>query len=143
MDSVDHKLISLLRENAKLTIAQLADAVNRSPTPIHERIKKLEKKGIITGYSAQINESKIDRGFVAYSQIGLNAHTHEHITGFVAAIRSFPEVEECHHIAGNFDYLLKVRVKDINAYQQFLTEKLSGLNHVKEIRSSFSLQQVK
>lgn len=143
MDSIDHKLIALLKKDAKMTVAQLAAELNRSPTPIYERIKKLEKTGVIRGYTAIIDGVKLGRTLTAFCEVTLKTHEAEHLKAFEAKILELDDVVECHHIAGSFDYLLKILVSDISHYQRFVTEKLTSVPYIARLQSAFALSEIK
>ncbi|MGB0933447.1 MAG: Lrp/AsnC family transcriptional regulator [Lishizhenia sp.] len=143
MDSTDKRIVTILQENAKLTIKEIAVQLNLTPTPVFERIKKLEKEGIISGYHAKINLSKVGNFLITYCAVTLDKHQKESISNFVDNITAFEEVIECSHIAGQFDYLLKICVKDMEAYQIFMTEKLSTLTSIGKLQTSFVLSEVK
>ncbi len=143
MDTLDNRIVELLRADGKMTIAQLAEAVNRSTTPVHERVKKLEKTGVIIGYSARVDPTKIGLGLTAFCEVSLQGHEQEMLNAFERAIDSLDEIVECHHIAGSFDYLLKVQTADIQAYQSFLSQQLAAIPHVGRIQSAFAMKKVK
>ncbi len=143
MDEMDKKILNLLQQNAKLTIKEIAAQLNLTPTPVFERIKKLEKNGSISGYHAKIDSAKIGNFLTTYCAITLDKHQKESISNFVENITAFDEVIACSHIAGQFDYLLKICVKDMEAYQVFMTEKLSTLTSIGKLQTSFVLSEVK
>lgn len=143
MDALDRKIVELLRDDGKLTIAQLAEAVNRSTTPVHERVKKLERDGVIIGYSARVNPTKLGLGLTAFCEVSLQTHEFDMLRAFEAEIDKLVEIVECHHIAGSFDYLLKIQTKDIAAYQEFLSQELSAVPHIGRIQSAFAMKKVK
>jgi len=143
LDSIDKKLIKLLQENCKQTNKELSLQLNLSVTAVYERIKKLEKAGIIHRYVAVVNKEKVDRGFVVYCQIKLVQHTKEYLTKFENEVIALHEVMECYHISGEYDYLLKILVKDMAAFREFMVTKLTTLKHIGSTQSSFSINEVK
>ncbi len=142
-DSIDRKLIKLLQENSKQTNKELSLQLNLSVTAVYERIKKLEKTGIINRYVAVVNKEKVERGFVVFCQIKLVQHTKEYLTKFEKEVMALQEVMECYHISGEYDYLLKILVKDMTAFREFMVTKLTTLQHIGSTQSSFSINEVK
>lgn len=142
-DSIDRKLIKLLQENSKQTNKELSLQLNLSITAVYERIKKLEKNGIINRYVAVVNKEKVDKGFVVFCQIKLVQHTKEYLTKFEKEVMALQEVMECYHISGEYDYLLKILVKDMAAFREFMVTKLTILQHIGSTQSSFSINEVK
>lgn len=143
MDAIDLQLIALLKQDAKMTIAQLASELNRSPTPIYERIKKLESSGVIRGYTAIVDGVKLGRILTAFCEVTLKSHESQHIQAFEKRVLELDDVVECHHIAGSFDYLLKVQVADIGSYQQFVTTKLTSVPYIGRVQSAFAMSEIK
>lgn len=142
-DSIDRKLIKLLQENSKQTNKELSFQLNLSVTAVYERIKKLEKTGIINRYVALVNKEKVEKGFVVFCQIKLVQHTKEYLTKFEKEVMTLHEVMECYHISGEYDYLLKILVKDMAAFREFMVTKLTTLQHIGSTQSSFSINEVK
>jgi len=120
MDSIDKKLLYLLQTDAKKTTKELALKLNLSVTAVYERIKKLEREGIIEKYVALINRLKVEKGFVVFCHLKLIQHTREFVTTFEKEITQLKEVIECHHVSGDYDYILKIVVKDMEEYREFL-----------------------
>ncbi len=143
MDAIDEQITGLLRDNAKLRIKELAAAIGLSTTPVFERIKRLEREGVITGYHAAVNYKKLGKSVLAICAISLQQHRRSMIETFEKEIQNFEEVETCYHVAGQFDYLLKVRTRDMEAYQQFVTLKLASLKNIARVQSSFVMTEVK
>lgn len=143
MDSIDKKLLHLLQTDAKKTTKELALKLNLSVTAVYERIKKLEREGIIEKYVALINRSKVEKGFVVFCHLKLIQHTREFITTFENEITQLLEVIECHHVSGDYDYILKIIVKDMEAYREFLVNKLTNLQHIGSTHSTFMISEVK
>ncbi|HLV41543.1 MAG TPA: Lrp/AsnC family transcriptional regulator [Brumimicrobium sp.] len=143
IDDVDKKIIALLKENAKMSIKEVADKVGMSKTPIHERIKKLERSGIIEKYVAVIDERKLINGMYVFCSVSLDVQKLKEIEIFKEEIRKLPEVLECYLMGGVNDFLLKVMVKNLEDYHQFSSGKLAALNNVNQIKSTFVLDVVK
>ncbi|MBD0822516.1 Lrp/AsnC family transcriptional regulator [Aestuariibaculum marinum] len=143
MDKIDKSILKQLQINAKQNIKEIAGKVGLSVTPTYERVKKLEQAKIIKSYVALLDREVIGKKFVAYCQITLIRHHKGLINDFKTYTLNFPEIMECHHISGNFDFLLKIVVDDITQYQQFITDKLSLLDSISTINSSFVMESVK
>lgn len=139
LDQIDLTIIKLLQQNARYTIKEIAERLHLSTTPVFERIKRLEKHQIIDRYVAIVNAEKIGRRMIAYVSISLKEHRKENVEAFIEQVVQFEEVLECHHITGHADFLLKVFVADIDAYNTFVLEKLSLIPHVGKVESSFAL----
>jgi Lrp/AsnC family leucine-responsive transcriptional regulator len=143
LDDIDKKLLLMLQTDAKKTTKALSLKLNLSVTAVYERIKKLEKEGVIEKYVALLNASKIDRNFVVFCHLKLIQHTKEFISKFESQIIKLPEVLECHHVSGDYDYILKILVKDMEAYRSFLVTKLTTLEHIGSTHSTFMISEVK
>jgi Lrp/AsnC family leucine-responsive transcriptional regulator len=143
IDDIDKKLLLMLQTDAKKTTKALSLKLNLSVTAVYERIKKLEKEGVIEKYVALLNSSKIDRNFVVFCHLKLIQHTKEFISKFESQIIKLPEVLECHHVSGDYDYILKILVKDMAAYRSFLVTKLTTLEHIGSTHSTFMISEVK
>nr|WP_321450516.1 Lrp/AsnC family transcriptional regulator [uncultured Carboxylicivirga sp.] len=143
LDSTDKKLIMLLQKDAKMTTKQLAHRLNLTTTPVFERIKRLERTGIIEKYVAIINKEKVGKRLVAFCNVSLKEHSHDMIRDFESSIVQLPEVLECHHIAGMFDYTLKVITEDMESYHHFVYNKLASVNNIGNVQSSFVIHEIK
>ena len=143
LDNTDKQILNQLQHDSSITIKELAKILCLSTTPVHERIKRLEKDGVINKYVALIDQKKVDKKLIVFISISLKNHSRSYLEKFVAEVDNFPEVTECYHIAGNFDYLLKVQLKDMEAYQQFILSKLSVNNNIDQVQSSFVLSKDK
>lgn len=143
LDNIDLKIIYLLQKDAKMKIKEIASELNMTNTPIFDRIKKLEKAEVITGYSASINKEKVGLHLVAFCSITLDKHNEANILQFESEIRNLKEVVECYHIAGMVDYLLKVVAKDMIEYQAFIAKKLAALDNIGRVQSSFVMTSIK
>jgi len=143
MDSIDKKLLQLLQTDSKKTTKELSLKLNLSVTAVYERIKKLEREGIIDKYVVLVNRSKVGKGFVVFCHLKLIQHTREFLTKFESEVVKLPEVLECHHVSGDYDYILKIAVKDMEAYRAFLVTKLTTLDHIGSTHSTFMISEVK
>ena len=135
LSRIDLRLLRLLEQNGRLSYAELARQVGLTTTPCKERVKRLEREGYITGYHAQLNPEKLGRGLVVFVQISLQRTAGDAFKEFTEAVRDIPAIEECHLVAGNFDYLIKARVRDMNEYREFLGSSLMQLPGVQESTS--------
>lgn len=143
MDSIDKKLLILLQKDSKKTTKELSVKLNLSVTAVYERIKKLEREGIIQNYVALINRSKVNKGFVVFCHIKLIQHTREFLTKFERQVVKLSEILECHHVSGDYDYILKIAVRDMEEYREFLVTKLTTLEHIGSTHSTFMISEVK
>lgn len=143
LDNIDKKLLGLLQKDSKQTTKQLSLHLGLSVTAVYERVKKLEREGVITKYVALINKNKIDKSFLVFCQITLEKHTKESIFVFEREINKLEEVIECFHVSGDYDYILKIYVKDMDEYRDFMVNKLTALNHIGSTHSTFAIGKVK
>jgi Lrp/AsnC family leucine-responsive transcriptional regulator len=143
MDSIDKKLLGLLQEDTKKTTKELSMVLNLSVTAVYERIKKLEREGVISKYVAIIDRNKVEKAFVVFCHIKLIQHTKDFVTTFESEVIKLHEVLECFHVSGDYDYILKVNVKDMDEYREFMVTKLTGLQHIGSTHSSFMIGEVK
>lgn len=143
LDNIDKKLLVLLQEDTKKTTKELSMKLNLSVTAVYERIKKLEREGIVSKYVALLNRNKIDKGFVVFCHIKLVQHSKEFLTKFESEVVKLDEVLECFHVSGEYDYILKVFVKDMEEYREFMVTKLTNLQHIGSTQSSFMIGEVK
>jgi len=143
MDTIDKNLLQLLQEDTKKTTKELSLKLNLSVTAVYERIKKLEREGIIDKYVALLNRNKIDKGFVVFCHIKLIQHSKDFLTKFESEVVKLDEVLECFHVSGDYDYILKICVKDMEEYREFMVTKLTTLNHIGSTHSTFMIGEVK
>jgi Lrp/AsnC family transcriptional regulator, leucine-responsive regulatory protein len=143
LDVTDKKILNLLQQNSKANIKEIALKIGLTQTPTYERIKRLEKDGVITNYIAVLDKEKVGFTIEVFCQVTLLVHSKDMITRFENAINKLDEVMECFHVAGNYDYLLKIIVKDMNCYQAFLKNKLSVLDSVANVQSTFVMSSTK
>ena len=143
IDEIDVKLLKVLQRNAKIGTKELCDLLNLSKTPVYERIHRLEKEGIISGYSAVIDNSKVGLPLVVFCNVSLTAHDDEHIQRFRKDIAEIDEIMECYCTGGLYDFLLKVVLKDIEQYNKFVFERLTKVHGIAKMQSSFVLGEIK
>ncbi|MCF8272635.1 MAG: Lrp/AsnC family transcriptional regulator [Flavobacteriaceae bacterium] len=143
LDAIDKKLLAYLQQDCKQTNKELSNKLNLSVTAVYERIKKLEKEGVIDKYVALVRKEKIDKAFVVFCHIKLIQHTQEYVIKFEKEVTNLNEVLECYHISGDYDYLLKVLVKDMEAFREFMVNKLTNINHIGSTHSMFVINEVK
>jgi len=143
LDATDKKLLTLLQNDAKLTTKQLAHHLGLTLTPVFERIKRLEKQGAISKYVAILDKEKIGRKLIAFCNVSIKEHSREFIHNFESQIVNFPEVMECYHIAGMYDYTLKINTRDMDSYHDFIYNKLATIDNIGNVRSSFVMNELK
>ncbi len=142
-DSIDRTLISLLQKDSKVTTKQLLLKLDLSVTAVYERIKKLERIGVIEKYVAVINKEKIGKSFVVFCHIKLVQHSNKYISKFEADVIQLEEVLACYNVSGEYDYILKVVVKNMKAYRNFINLKLTTLDHIGSTHSIFIISELK
>ena len=143
LDRTDRKILQLLQQNGRLTNVELARQVALSPTPCLERVRRLEREGYITGYVALADAGKLNASTLAFIQVSLTNTSTENLRDFNARMRALPEVEACHMVAGGFDYLLKIRCRDMQDYQHFLGEQLATIPLVAQTHTYVVIEEVK
>jgi DNA-binding Lrp family transcriptional regulator len=143
LDKIDKKILTLLQRNSKANIKEIGLKIGLTQTPTYERIKRMEKSGIIQKYIAVLNKEKVGYNVEVFCQVRLLVHSKKLIIKFEKAVDKIDEVTECFHVAGNYDYLLKVLVKDMKSYQFFLKNKLSVLDSVANVQSTFVMTSTK
>ena len=143
LDETDLQILKTLQKNAKLTTKELADAVHLTPTPVFERQKRLEKKGYIKKYVAILDPEKLNQGLLVFCKVKLQQINHEMADSFTRRVMRIPEVTECYNTSGAYDYLLKVRARDMKQYQEFVLNKLGDIPNISAIESTFVMNEVK
>ncbi|WPO89159.1 Lrp/AsnC family transcriptional regulator [Chryseobacterium sp. HR92] len=143
LDDKDVQLLRLLQKNAKLTVKELAKEVNLSTSPVFERVKRLEQEGFVKRYAAVLDAEKLNRSFTVFCQIKLKIHDRSVGYDFVKEILEIEEVAECYNISGDFDFLLKVQVRDMKHYQDFVFNKLGSVDSIGSTHSTFVMAEVK
>ncbi len=143
LDLTDRRILRALQTNGRMSNVALAKIVNLSPTPCIERVKRLERHGYIEGYAARINPQLVGAGLLVFVEINLSHTSPDVFRDFRRAVQELPEVLDCHLVSGNFDYLIKARVKDMAAYRALLGDKLLPLPGVSGSRSFVVMEEVK
>ena len=143
LDRIDRNIVRLLQRDARMAHTELARRVGLSTTPCKERVRRLEREGVIQHYQAVLDPAALDRALVVFVQIRLNRTSQDIFEQFTAAALDLPEVQECYLVSGNFDYLIKARVADMNAYRDLLGETLLTLPGVQESTRYVVMEQVK
>ena len=143
LDRYDRKILDVLETDGRLPVTELAKRVGLSKSPCQVRMRRLIDEGYILGFRAVLDMGKLGREHVAFTEVRLSDTTEKALTAFADAVAHVPEIEQCHMIAGSFDFLLKVRTRDIGSYRQVLGEKLSALPHVASTSTYVSMQAVK
>ncbi|TMU56719.1 Lrp/AsnC family transcriptional regulator [Flagellimonas algicola] len=143
LDEIDKKLVQLLQEDSKKTTKQYADSLNLSKTAVYERIRRLERQGVVTGYVALVDKSKIRRNFTVLCHIRLAQHIKENVLRFEREVLKLQEVSECFHVSGDYDYILKIHVENMEKYREFMVTKLTAISNIGSTQSSFVISEVK
>jgi Lrp/AsnC family leucine-responsive transcriptional regulator len=143
LDDIDRALLKLLQKDCKQTNKALSLQLGLSVTAVYERIRKLEKNGIISDYVALVDKKKVDKAFVTFSHVKLLQHSQDYVIKFEREVRKLEEVLECYHLSGDYDYLLKVMVKDMEAFREFMVKKLTNIDHIGSTHSMFVISEVK
>lgn len=143
LDDVDRKLIVALQANAKMTVGELADRVGLSPSPCARRVRILEDSKVIKGYAAIVDQAKVGLPISAFASVKLERQREDALDRFGKAVERWPEVVDCYLMTGHHDYLLRIVVSDLEAYEAFLRDKLTRLSDVASIQTGFSLKQIK
>jgi Lrp/AsnC family transcriptional regulator, leucine-responsive regulatory protein len=143
LDKIDKHIVMLLQEDAKQTTKEISNKTGLSVTAVYERIKKLERDKIIDKYVALINKNNVDKGFMVLCRIKLEKHSKAYLTKFETEVGKIDEVLECYNITGDYDYLLKILVRDMDSYREFMVTKLTTLNHIGSTRSTFVISSIK
>lgn len=142
-DDFDKKLLIYLQQDAKQTTKELSYKLGLSVTAVYERIKKLEKLGVISKYVALLSRDKINRNFTVLCHVKLVQHKKEYVIEFEKEVVNLPEITECFHVSGDYDYILKINVKDMQDYRNFMLSKLTTIKHIASTHSSFMISEVK
>ena len=143
LDQYDRRILDVLSVEGRLPVTELANRVGLSKSPCQSRLKRLQEDGFIKGFRAELNAQMLGLEHIAFAEVKLKDTTEKALNDFNREVSKIHEVEQCHMIAGQFDYLIKVRTKDIQAYRRVLGEKISTLPHVKSTSTYVSMQAVK
>ena len=143
LDEKDRAILRLLQANAKATVRDIASQVHLSPTPVHERIKRMEDSGVISQYAALVNYSKVKKGLMIICYVSLKEHNKKSGAKFIKTIHELNEVIECYNISGEFDFMLKVLVENMDAYYDFHVNKLGQVENLGHLQSTFVMGVIK
>ncbi|MGB5227021.1 Lrp/AsnC family transcriptional regulator [Eudoraea sp.] len=143
IDAKDRELLVLLQEDSKWTTKEYANRLGLSTTAVYERIKRLEKTGVITRYVALVDKNKVNKAFMVLCHVKLIQHIKDNVLQFEREVVQLEEVSECHHISGDYDYILKVNVSDMESYREFMVTKLTAIKNIGSTQSSFVINEVK
>jgi len=139
LDKIDIRILEILQKDSNRTTKSIAEELGMTTSPVFERIKKLEKEGFIKKYVAVLDNKRIGLKLTVFIGITLQGHTRSYLEKFVTEINNFPEIVECHRVSGNYDYLLKLIVEDIEAYETFIISKLTLLPYLGNVQSLITL----
>ncbi len=143
LDEKDHMILKLLQENGKLNTKELAASIGLTVTPTYERVKRLEKTGVIKNYKAVVDRKATGKDLQVFCSVTLKLHAKKLLTGFEQAVVKLDEVVTCFHVAGNFDYLLQIAVSDMEDYQNFIKNKLASIDNIANVQSTFIMTTIK
>jgi DNA-binding Lrp family transcriptional regulator len=143
LDTIDIRILQILQYDARVTTKEMADKLGKSVTAVHERVRRLEETGYIQGYVALLNKEKIGKTLTGYTTVQLKEHSQSVLRGFEKEIIKFPEVMECCQLTGQSDFLLRVVIRDMQAYNDFLLNKLATLPNIGTVQTSFVLSEAK
>ncbi len=142
LDATDRALLNLLQADCKKTTKWYALKLGLSTTAVFERIRKLERQGVITDYVALLDKAVIKKDFTVFCHVRLVQHTKENVLRFERQVQQLQEVSECHHVSGDHDYILIINVEDMKAYREFMVNKLTAIDQIGSTRSSFVINTV-
>ena len=143
LDKIDQAILTLLQADARLTIQEIGQRINLSKTPVHERIKRMEREGVIARYVTLVDKKKLGNRLQIYCQITLDKQNRDSFDTFDAAIADLPEILDCCRVSGTFDYLVKLIVTDMDAYNRFYQDRFSTIPGIVHISSFFVMAEVK
>lgn len=143
LDQKDLQILKHLQQDSKMTNKEISNKLKLSVTAVFERIKRLERERVISRYVALVSPDKVEKNFMVFCQIKLIQHSRSYLTKFESEVTKLTEVLECYHVSGEYDYILKVIVKDMEAYREFMVTKLTNLDHIGSTQSTFIISPVK
>lgn len=143
LDAKDLSILTLLQQNARITVKEISEKIHLSTTPVHERIKRMENDGIIKQYVTLVDHSKVKRGLMVICYVSLKAHSKNAGTKFINAINEMNEIIECYSISGEFDFMLKVVEENMDSYYNFHVNKLSQIENIGNVQSVFVMGVIK
>jgi Lrp/AsnC family transcriptional regulator len=142
-DKTDARILEIMQDDASISLVDLAEKVSSSRSAVWRRIQKMQSDGIIKKHTVLLDAAKVGLGVMVFAHVKMQAQNRESLPGFIEKVRNFPEVMECHTLMGDIDFILKVLVKDVQAYEDFFWNRLSQIDGVREISSSIALTAVK
>jgi len=143
LDQTDITILRILQEDSKKTAKEIASILNLTPSPVYERIRRLEKQGFIKKYVAILDKKLIDRSVTTICQVSMRYHNEAFIEKFEEQIQNLHEVQECYHMAGQVDFILKIHTKSLEEYHDFIKTKLSKIENIGVLNSTFVLKEIK
>lgn len=143
LDDIDISILRTLQSDGRLTTKELAARVSRSPTPVYERVRRLESEGYIRGYVAILNPDRLRRGFVVFCNVKLRELCREKADSFISRIKDIEEVTECYNVSGKFDYMLKIMAPGMDYYRDFVLNILGTIDNISSIESTFVMETLK
>ena len=143
LDEKDIEILRLLQQDAKLTVREIASRVHLSPTPVHERIKRLENEKVIKRYAALIDNRKVQKSILVICHVSLKEHDKKLAEGFIKEVRALKEVVECYNISGEFDFMLKIISESMESYHHFFINHLGGIKGLGQTKSTFVMDVIK
>lgn len=142
-DEIDRQLLAMLQKDSKKTNKEYANKLGLSTTAVYERVKRLEKNKVVTNYVALVDKKKVNKAFVVLCHVKLIQHVKDNVLQFEREILKLEEIAECYHVSGDYDYILKVHVKDMEAYRGFMVSKLTAIANIGSTQSTFIINEVK
>lgn len=143
LDEIDTRLLALLQADCKRTTAAYAQQLDLSTTAVYERIKRLERQGVIQDYVALVNRQAVGKAFTVFCHVKLSQHIKENVLQFEREVSKLKEVVECYHTSGDYDYILKIHVGGMEAYRDFMVTKLTAINNIGSTQSAFVIREVR
>lgn len=143
LDQKDLAILKLLQQNAKMTVKEISDKVHLSTTPVYERIKRMEEAGVIRQYATLVDHAKVKKGLMVICYVSLKQHNKIAGAKFIKAINEMNEVVECYNISGEFDFMLKVVIENMDAYYDFHVNRLSEVENIGNVQSTFVMGIIK
>ncbi|MDH7445206.1 Lrp/AsnC family transcriptional regulator [Aquimarina sp. 2201CG14-23] len=143
LDQTDITILRILQKDSKKTAKEIATILNLTPSPVYERVRRLEKQGFIKKYVAILDKKLIDRSITTICQVSMRYHNEAFIEKFEEQIQNLDEVQECYHMAGQVDFILKIHTKSLEEYHDFVKTKLSKIENIGVLNSTFVLKEIK
>lgn len=143
LDAIDIKILRLLQNNSRLTTKELASSVHLSTTPVYERVRRLEQDGYITRYVALLDQEKLKFGFTVFAYVKLSKQTRMAGDSVIELVNKFPEITECYTVTGEYDFLLKVVVPDMEKYRHLVLDVIGNIDAISSVQSSFVMAEIK